>query len=391
MEKSPFSSTDWMRSWAELQQKFWQESSNMAQNSWWKTVMPNMPNMPNMPMDYFSKMMGSMSPMWNPLAMFQTAGTQDMVVKNLMSSMNGFTQMGQAMLAMFQSLGDVSKTGEWTSVVEKTVEQFRNMMATAGDNPFAFPFFNPMGPMNQSLESFNQMLASNPLFTQLNSSLPQSLGSPALLQTILGFPGVGIGREKQEIMQRAMSFGMDFQKSFSEYQTLKNNMKVKALEKLQAKLIELGKGEKKIETLRDAFVLWIDCLEEAHSELVTSDQYLQTNARMVRDMMNFRKTMQELTDDFLAGMNIPNRRELDSAYKKIQLLKRQVREMDEEIKELRASGGAAGSMDAENLRFDLEALQAHVEKTLGAVPVSEKRLGRKKAGATKDESEKKGA
>ena len=176
---------------------------------------------------------------------------------------------------------------------------------------------------------------------------------------------------------------------------------------MQAKLIELGKGEKKIETLRDSFVLWIDCLEEAHAELVVSDKYLETNARMVRDMMNFRKTMQELTDDMLAGMNIPNRREIDAAYKKIQILKRQVREIDEELKELRAAGGGGGAgagsgelkrlqeslsnMDAENLRVDLEALQAHVEKTLGAVPVSEKRLGRKKAGATKEETEKKGA
>ncbi|HIJ84894.1 MAG: hypothetical protein HW380_3614 [Magnetococcales bacterium] len=397
MENSPFSSTDWMRSWAELQQKFWQDPSNMFQNSWLKTVMPNMP------MDFVTKTMGNMSPMWNPLAMFQTAGTQDMVVKNLMSSMNGFTQMGQSILTLFQSMGDATKTGEWTSMVEKTVEQFRNMMAGATDNPFAFPFFNPMGPMNQSVESFNQLLASNPLFSQLSGGLPANMGPNALLHTILGFPGVGIGREKQEVMQRAMSFGMDFQKSFTEYQALKNNMKVKALEKLQGKMIELGKGEKKIDTLRGAFVLWIDCLEEAHAELVTSDKYLEVNARMVKDMMNFRKTVQELTDDFLAAMNVPNRRELDAAYKKIQLLKRQVREIDDEIKEIRALSGGGGSgelkrlqetmasLDAENLRIDLEALQIHVEKTLGAVPVSEKKMGRKKANATKDETEKKGA
>lgn len=377
MEKSPFSSTDWMRGWAELQQKFWQDSSNMFQNTLWKTVMPQMP------MDFFTKAMGNASPMWNPLAMFQNVGNQDMVVKNMMSSMNGFMQMGQNMLGMFQSLGDGSKTGEWSSVVEKIVEQFRTMMSSASDNPFAFPFFNPMGPLNQSLESFNQMLASNPFFSQLNSNLPASMGSPALLQTILGFPGVGIGREKQEAVQRAMSYGMDFQKSYTEYQTLKNNMKVRALEILQNKLIALGKGEKKIETLRDVFVLWIDCLEEAHAEMATSQKYLETNARMVRDMMNFRKTMQELVDDMLAGMNIPNRRELDAAYKKIQLLKRQVREIDEELKELRAGGsggGGSGSselkrlqetlskLDAERLRSDLQALQAHVEKTLGAVP-----------------------
>ncbi|MBF0422479.1 MAG: hypothetical protein HQL73_05750 [Magnetococcales bacterium] len=383
MENSPFSSTDWMRSWAELQQKFWQESSNMFQNTWWKTVMPSMPMdsnwwktaMPAMPMDLFSKTMGTMSPMMNPFAMWPTAGTQETLMKNLMSSMNGFTQMGQSMMSMVQSLGDVSKTGEWSAMVDKIIEQFRGLMANAQDNPFAFPFFNPMGPMNQSLETFNQILAGNPIFSQLNASKDPS----ALLQTMLGFPGVGIGREKQEVIQRAISYGMDFQKSYTEYSSLKNGMKIKALEKLQAKLMDLGKGEKKIETLRDAFVLWIDCLEEAHSELVTSDKYLETNARMVKDMMNFRKTFQILMDDMLEAMNIPNRREVDAAYKKIQVLKRQVREMDEELQELRT------------LRIDLDALKAHAEKTLGPVPASEKKPGHKKSAAAKVEQENKGA
>ncbi|MBF0134404.1 MAG: hypothetical protein HQL75_17685 [Magnetococcales bacterium] len=409
MGNSPFSSTDWMRSWVELQQKFWQDSTNMTQNGWWKTVMPNMPSMPNMPMDFFTKAMGTMNPMMNPLAMMQSmqsAGTQDMFMKNMMSSMNGFTQMGQTILSLLQSMGDISKTGDWTAMVEKTMEQFRGMMANASDNPFAFPFFNPMGPMNQTLESFNQMLAGNPFFSQLSGSLGSSNNPYAMLQTVLGFPGVGIGREKQELFQRAISFGMEFQKSFTEYQSLKNGMKVKALEKLQAKLIELGKGEKKIDTLRGAFVLLIDCLEEAHGELVVTDKYLEINAKMVKDMMNFRITIQEITDDMLSAMNIPSRREVDAAYKKIQILKRQVREIEEELKELRAGGGGGGSsgsgelkqiqetlsnMDAENVRIDLEALQAHVEKTLGAVPVSEKKMGRKKTGVAKDETEKKGA
>ncbi|MBF0419787.1 MAG: hypothetical protein HQL78_06430 [Magnetococcales bacterium] len=400
MENSPFSSTDWMRSWVELQQKFWQESSNMAQNGWWKTVMPNMPmdfnwwktampgmpSMPGIPMDFFTKAMGAMPSMTNPFAAFQTSGTQETLIKNMMASMNGFTQMAQAMMTMVQSAGDLSKAGEWPAAVEKIVEQFRSLMASAQDNPFAFPFFNPTGPMNQSLDIFNQVLAGNPLFSQLNSALPASAGPMALLQTILAFPGVGIGREKQEVIQRAMSYGMDFQKSFAEYSQLKNGMKVKALEKLHAKLLELGKGEKKIETLRDAFVLWIDCLEEAHAELVVSEKYLETNARMVKDMMNFRKTFQGLMDDMLEAANIPNRREVDSAYKKIQVLKRQMREMDDELKELRARSG-----ELENMRHDLEALKAHAEKTLGPVPASERKPGNKKAHAAKGETENKGA
>lgn len=416
MGNSPFSSTDWMRSWTELQQKFWQDSTNMTQNGWWKTVMPTMPGMPTMPttpMDFFTKAMGSMgtmgsmSPMMNPLAAMQSAGTHDMFMKNMMSSMNGFTQMGQTILSLVQSMGDISKTGDWTAMVEKTMEQFRGMLAGSSENPFAFPFFNPMGPMNQTLESFNQILASNPLFAQLNSSMPSSNNPYAMLQTVLGFPGVGIGREKQELYQRAMSFGMEFQKSFTEYQSLKNGMKVKALEKLQAKLIELGKSEKKIDTLRGAFVLLIDCLEEAHGELVITDKYLEINAKMVKDMMNFRIATQEITDGMLSSMNIPSRREVDAAYKKIQVLKRQVREIEDELKELRVGGGGGGGgggsgelkaiqetlshMDADNVRIDLEALQAHVEKTLGAVPVSEKKMSRKKPHVAKDETEKKGA
>jgi class III poly(R)-hydroxyalkanoic acid synthase PhaE subunit len=235
------------------------------------------------------------------------------------------------------------------------------------------------------------MLASNPMFSQLASSLGTNVGATSMMQTILGFPGVGIAREMQEKAQRIMAHGIEFQQVYAEYQKLKNNMNVRALEILQNKLIALGKGEKKIENMRDLFVIWIDCLEEAHSELVISEAYLDTNARLVKAMMSTRKATQDLTDDMLEGMNIPNRRELNTAYKKIQFLKRQYREIEEELRDLRASTGGA---DVEHLQDQLAALQAHVEKTLGTVPAVEKRPAasrRKATSGAKESTEKKGA
>lgn len=400
MENSPFSA-DWMRSWTELQQKLWKDWSAIAQGAMPKTVIPGLP------MDLIQKSLGGdFGAMLNPFAMFQDSASGFAPMAGMTSAMNGFTQLGQSVLKMFMPSADGAAVGDWTSVVEKSMAQFREMLSGSGE----FPFVNPINTWNQAFESWNKMLSANPLMGQdvmkglMNPGLMSGLGGDTLAK-VLSFPGVGIAREKQEKIQLAVQQGMDFQKVFVQYQSMKNKMNVRALEILQKKLLELGSAEKKPESLRDVFVLLVDCLEEAHSEMVTGEAYVDINAKLVKTMMSFRKTVQDITNDTLAGMNIPNRRELDASHKKVQTLKRQVREIEEELRELRA---VINGTDIRRVQANLEDLnvkglidgmadlKAHVEKNLGPIPALEKKADPRKGPAAaptsdKPKEEKKGA
>lgn len=382
MENNTFS-TDWMQGLTDLQRKIWNEWATMASSSFSGTPGPENPmqwfqqavstkqpgdpmqwfqqataHQGGDPMQWFQKAMGTMPGMDSLMSKMGIQSPESMAVRNMMGSSESFMRMGQEIFKVFQSMGEGSQAGDsWTTLLEKNIQQAKDLFSGVGGGPGMNPAQNPMAAWNQPLQAWSDMMKNNQLMSNdlLNSFTQQTNGNPLenWTQQMMGMPGLGINREKQERMQSAIQDVMAYQKANEQFQQLTNQMNVKALDLLHKKLLERGSTNEPLSSMRDIYVLWVDCSEEANAEFVRSTEYQDSNARMVNTMVRVQQNMQTMLDENLSAFNMPTRKEINSAHKQVQLLKRRVRVLEDELKSVR---GKDQSAEISAIRDDLERL-----------------------------------
>lgn len=342
MDNNPFSmNMNWMNSWTELQKKMWGDWSSLMQS----TGLDSSAN----PFSFLQKSMGEtpFSP-WAAFSPFQAMSSEELASRSMMSAMTNFMNMSKGVFETFQKISDrgSSSAEEWTAELDKNLNKFREFFASASQTQFS-PF-NPMGSWNSMLQ--NVPMFSSDLMKQYMGGAMPNMENNVSIDGILGMPGLGLMREKQEKVNKAIKLGMDYQKVMGEFQSLQNQAKVKAVDLFREKLIALAKEGKPLESLRDLHVVWVDANEETNAEMVSSKEYQELNPRMAEALLTLRGHIQEMTDDFMGALNLPNRRELNSAYKQIHTLRRKVRELEAQAK----TGGQGDSSKLNRLREDVD-------------------------------------
>ncbi|MBF0439467.1 MAG: class III poly(R)-hydroxyalkanoic acid synthase subunit PhaE [Magnetococcales bacterium] len=358
MDNNPFS-TDWMKGWSDLQQKMWEDWSDVTQNSWAKTWQKETP------MNFFREGMKN----WPGAGAFGSAPQtpEAMAMQNAMSSMEGFMRMGREVFKVFQNLTESGAASQdWTTQLDRIIQQTKEMFAKSGASPLAamgnMPNMGNMGNMGDlsamwstPMKAWTDMLSSNPMFSNdiMRSMLTGGQSADELMTRFLSMPGLGPNREKQEKFQEGLRLGLEYRKHFEEFQTLMNQSTSRALDLLHRKLLEVGAEGKSLQTLHDLYVLWVDCNEEANAATVSGKEFNEVNARMTNALMRVRKHMGDVVDESLGTMNMPTRRELDSAHKQISLQKKRIQALEDEMQELRSKDSSA---DINALRDDMEKL-----------------------------------
>ncbi|MBF0125627.1 MAG: class III poly(R)-hydroxyalkanoic acid synthase subunit PhaE [Magnetococcales bacterium] len=353
MDKNPFS-TDWMTGWNDLQKKIWEDWSDVTQNSWAKNFQTDNP------MNFFREGMSR----WPGISSPQTPEAAAM--RHAMSAMESFMRMGREVFKTFQNLPEgVNPGSEWTSQLDKIIQNAKELFTKSGNSFLGG--LNPMGNMgnmgnnedlaalwNRPMKAWNDFLTTNPAFSNdIMRSMLTGQSMEEMMNKFLSMPGLGYNREKQEKMQEGMRLGLEYRKASEEFQVFMTKANNRALDLLHRKLLELAAENKPLQTMRDLYVLWVDCSEEANAEAVTSKEFNALNARMMNALVRVRQHMGGMVDDGLATMNMPTRRELDSAHKQITSLRRRVQALEDEIQELRAKDTTA---DLNALRDDMEKL-----------------------------------
>lgn len=424
-------SVDWMQGWSELQRKIWNEWIAMAGEH----LQPNrgfsgMPGVPGMesatqwPMQWLQQAMaaagsgmgGGTMPwampwlqqgMGNPLddwarafgVYTPEAKPERVMMGNMMDAANGFVRLSKEIFAALQKMGEgVQDGGEWTQALDRSIQQAKALFSGKDASKVAV---DPMAAWSQPLQAWAKMVQDNPLFSSsmlqsmLGGNQPSGLsqgmggmggmgGMDEWFQKLAGMPGLGPNREKQERMQHAMRDLMVYQKAFQQFQTLTNQVNVKALDLLHKKLLERGATNTPVESLRDLYVLWVDCSEEVNGELMRGALFQQANSEMVNALMRVQRNAQTAMDEMLGALNLPTRKELNSSHRQVHELKHRVRALEEEIKLLRTQDHTAelrsirddlDRLDGRNLRQEL----ADMKSLLEAVRPASSGLAGKKA------------
>ncbi|MBF0447739.1 MAG: class III poly(R)-hydroxyalkanoic acid synthase subunit PhaE [Magnetococcales bacterium] len=334
-------SMNWMDSWTDLQKKMWNDWSSVSR----KSVSDFNPT--TNPFNFFQNSMeDSADPMWAAFSPFQVKSPEEMARSSMMGAFNNFMNMSKGVFDTFQNLsGKTSATAEdWTQELDANLKKFREYFMSADQSDYGS--LNMVSHWNKMLE--NMPGFSDDMIKQFMSG--QGMGS---MQNMLNVPGLGLNREKQEKIQKAIQLGIEYQKVMGEFQTVMNKSSLKAADLFKSRLLEMARNGKPMNNLRDLHVLWVDCNEETNADTVSSKVYQEINPRLTTALFSLKKHLQSMTDDMMTSMNMPSRKELNSAYLQIHELKRKVRSLEAAIK---SQAGTDESAKINRIRDDLEQL-----------------------------------
>ncbi|MBF0185871.1 MAG: class III poly(R)-hydroxyalkanoic acid synthase subunit PhaE [Magnetococcales bacterium] len=375
-------SVDWMQGWTDLQRKIWNDWTAIAGDSLQANrTVPGMEAMAQWPMQWLKQateganvntgampwmmpwMQGQTggAPMADWMRMFGVytpeASPEKTVINGMMSAASGFMRMGKEIFETLQRVGETQRDGnEWTKQLDRAIQQAKALFTGAEGGMAGM---HPMSAWSQPMQMWMEMFKDSPM---LSSSLLQNMAEASKsgtwnqdmtqwLQQLLSTPGLGLTREKQERMQAAMAEALAYQKAVQEFQSLANQVNLKALDLLHKRLLERGATDKPIESLRELYVLWVDCCEESNAEFVRSSEFQEANSRMVNGMMRVQQYQQNMADETMAALGMPTRREMNTSHRQVQDLKRRVRSLEDQLKRLQTQDTSA---ELRSLRDDLE-------------------------------------
>ncbi len=369
MDNNPFS-MNWTESWSELQKQMWNDWLAMAGKTGFN------PGAPTNPFNFIQQSMAESSDrVWNAFTPFQTKSPEEVARQSIMGAMNNFMNMSKGVFDTYQNMSAKGGTSaeEWVVELDRNLQKFREYFTLPNQTDFGA--LNPMSGWSKMVE--NNPAFSNNVMKQFMDGMSGMKGIPPfenMINDTLKMPGLGLNREHQEKVQKAIQLGLEYQKAMADFQKLMNESSLKASDLFRNRLVDMAKEGEALESLRDLHVLWVDCSEETNAKTVASQEYQEINPRLTMALLNLQRHIQSMTDDAMSAFNMPTRKELNSAYLQIHDLKKRVRTLESQLKnQVKQSDTAklnrlrddVEKLDIESLRKDVAELKRQ-SKTGGA-------------------------
>ncbi len=153
---------------------------------------------------------------------------------------------------------------------------------------------------------------------------------------LVEMPALGPAREKSEKMMKGFSTfvnlyaaGMDTSSNFQ-------SVFMEAMRKVQEKTATDMEGGVSPEKYKDFYKLWIETYSETFKEFLKSGHFAEDMGKLMSHFMEFQKYSREmLEENYLKPMNLPTKTEIDEINKELYSLKKAVKELTRQIKELK--------------------------------------------------------
>ena len=158
----------------------------------------------------------------------------------------------------------------------------------------------------------------------------------ATMGRLAEMPAMGPTREKSEKMMKGFSTfinlytaGMDsnfnFQSIFTE-----------AMRRVREKTATDMEGEITPEKYKDFYKIWIETYSETFREFLKSGHFASDMGKLNSYLIEFQKYNREmLEENYLKPMNLPTKTDIDEINKELYSLKKTVKELTSQIKELK--------------------------------------------------------
>ncbi len=153
---------------------------------------------------------------------------------------------------------------------------------------------------------------------------------------LVEMPALGPAREKSEKMMKGFSTfvnlcaaGMDSNSNFQ-------SVFMEAMRRVHEKTGSEMEGEISPEKCKDFYKIWIETYSETFKEFLKSGHFASDMGKLNSYLMDFQKYNREmLEENYLKPMNLPTKTEIDEINKELYSLKKTVKELTSQIKELK--------------------------------------------------------
>ena len=158
----------------------------------------------------------------------------------------------------------------------------------------------------------------------------------ATMGRLAEMPAMGPTREKSEKMMKGFSTfanlftaGMDTSSNFQ-------SVFMEAMHKVHEKTKTDMEGEISPEKYKDFYKIWIETYSETFKEFLKSGHFSSDMGKLNSYLMDFQIYNREmLEENYLKPMNLPTKTEIDEINKELYSLKKTVKELTRQIKELK--------------------------------------------------------
>ncbi len=156
---------------------------------------------------------------------------------------------------------------------------------------------------------------------------------------LLRAPAMGYYREAAEKLRYTVDSLAEFNIVLSEFYAALQGAGARSFEVLQRKLGSLqAEGTAEPMSFRDLYRLWWETSEELYIDLFRTEEFSRLQGQLVDKGMQFRRDFQAYVEEATKELPFPNRSEMDHLYKAVDRLKRDVRALKAEVKELTGAG-----------------------------------------------------
>ena len=158
----------------------------------------------------------------------------------------------------------------------------------------------------------------------------------ATMGRLVEMPALGPTREKSEKMMKGFSTfvnlyaaGMDSNSNFQ-------SVFMEAMRRVHEKTATDMEGEISPEKCKDFYKIWIETYSETFKDFLKSGHFASDMGKLNSYLMDFQKYNREmLEENYLKSMNLPTKTEIDEINKELYSLKKTVKELTSQIKELK--------------------------------------------------------
>ena len=152
---------------------------------------------------------------------------------------------------------------------------------------------------------------------------------------LVEMPAVGPAREKSEKMMKGFS---TFVNLFAAGMDTSSNLQkvfMEATQKVQEKIQSDKDGEISPEKYKEFYDVWIQTYSETFKDFAKSGHFVSDLGKLNSYLMDFQKYNREmLEDNYLKPTNLPTKTEIDEINKELYTLKKTIKELTSQIKEL---------------------------------------------------------
>jgi hypothetical protein len=158
----------------------------------------------------------------------------------------------------------------------------------------------------------------------------------ATMGKLFEMPAVGPAREKSEKMTKGFSSFVNLYASGMDTSSNLQSVFMEAMRKVQEKTAKDMNGEISPEKYKEFYNIWMETYSETFKEFSETGHFVSDMGKLNSHLMDFQKYNREmLEDNYLKPMNLPTKTEIDEINKELYFLKKIVKELTSQIKELK--------------------------------------------------------